>query len=407
MDSTGSETFKGDPFLVFSEWMASYQTEAISSLPFFQGGALGYFGYDAVKYVEPKLQASRGLKVTSDVYDAEMVFYQNYLIFDYIQKSVTLLSDSEESEMKAREILKTHKLRPSSVFQEQIELPLTAFKSLFGKDRFIESVKKLKNHIKEGDIFQAVLSERFQHEYAGDSLDLFEALLQINQAPYQFFFQIDERTFLGASPEMLLSARQDLIETHPIAGTRPRGTNQDDEHKNELQLKNSVKENAEHLMLVDLARNDIGRVARPGTVNVESFSQIRKFGSVMHLVSTVTGRVLPTMTSIEAMRSCFPAGTLSGAPKIRAMELLSDLELKPRGFYGGAFVAASVTGDLDSCIGIRSMAIENGIVTIQAGAGIVADSSPEKEYEEIEHKSRLARRALATAIVSLRLGNAV
>jgi anthranilate synthase component 1 len=240
-----------------------------------------------------------------------------------------------------------------------------------------------------------VISDHFSTDFKGDPLDLFRVLAQISPAPYQFYFSVDDRVYLGASPEMLLKALGETIETHPIAGTRPRGISREDELKQEQELLSSVKEKAEHLMLVDLARNDIGRVSSPGTVKVGSFMKLRKFGGVMHLVSTVTGKLISNTTALSALASCFPAGTLSGAPKIRAMELISEIEKSPRGFYGGAFLAASFTGDIDSCISIRSISIENGRARIQAGAGIVADSDPEMEYQEVQHKSKLTRKALA------------
>ena len=405
-----TQTVEGNPFTILSKIIIDMKVPVLPDHPFFQGGALGYFGYDAVKFIEPVLQKTKNLSLASDKHDAEIVFFKNYLVFDHATGAVTQLSEDAEVAANLREKIakllgpaELEKLRSTANLSAQsttaIEaLPLSSFKTSFGKEAFIEGVKNLKNHIKDGNIFQAVLSEKFKHAYTGDALDLFKAMIQVNPAPYHFFFSIDGRDFMGASPEMLLKEVGDKIETHPIAGTRPRGKTPEDEKRNELQLLDSVKEKAEHLMLVDLARNDIGRVSTPGSVKVESFQKLRKFGGVMHLVSKVTGTRIPGLDALAALASCFPAGTLSGAPKIRAMNLLSDLEPETRGFYGGAFIAASVTGSLDSCISIRSMSIEDKVVTIQAGAGIVADSSPEKEYLEIEHKSRLARTALARAL---------
>jgi anthranilate synthase component 1 len=406
------EIRRGNPFAVLSEIIIEQKVPVLPEHSFFQGGALGYFGYDAVKYLEPVLQKSKNLSLSSDCYDSEIVFFKNYLVFDHARGDVTLWSENTESadelhgliEKISRELLiHASQTSPSpNLGSEAIldALPLADFKTSFGKVAFIEAVKYLKNHIKDGNIFQAVLSEKFKHAYVGDAFYLFRAMLAVNPAPYHFFFSVDGRDFMGASPEMLLKEAGEKIETHPIAGTRPRGKNPEEEKRNELQLLDSVKEKAEHLMLVDLARNDIGRVSTPGSVKVESFQKLRKFGGVMHLVSKVTGTRLPGLHALGALASCFPAGTLSGAPKIRAMTILANLEPETRGFYGGAFIAASVTGRLDSCISIRTMSIESGIVTIQAGAGIVADSSPEKEYLEIEHKSRLARKALANALAA-------
>jgi len=208
---------------------------------------------------------------------------------------------------------------------------------------------------------------------------------------------LNKKTFLGASPEMLLRIHGDTLETHPIAGTRRRGKTSEEDLSLELELMDDMKEKAEHIMLVDLARNDIGRVSKSGTVRVDSFMKTRRFSSVMHLVSRVLGDKKEGISSIEALAACFPAGTLSGAPKIRAMQLISELEPEPRNVYGGAMVAASFTGDLDSCIAIRSLEVGNGQVTLQVGAGIVADSIPEIEYEEVQHKSQMVRKALALA----------
>jgi anthranilate synthase component 1 len=402
-----TEIRQGNPFAVLSEMIIDQKVPVLPEHSFFQGGALGYFGYDAVKYLEPVLQKTKNLSLNSDRYDSEIVFFKNYLVFDHARSDVSLWSEDAGSANDFRGVLEKLSGDLSTPLSSPLSsspngtpeaLPLSEFKTSFGKDAFIEAVKFLKNHIKDGNIFQAVLSEKFKHAYPGDAFQLFLSLLAVNPAPYHFFFTIDGRDFMGASPEMLLKEAGEKIETHPIAGTRPRGKNPEEEKRNELQLLDSVKEKAEHLMLVDLARNDIGRVSTPGSVKVESFQKLRKFGGVMHLVSKVTGTRLPGLHALGALASCFPAGTLSGAPKIRAMTLLANLEPETRGFYGGAFIAASVTGRLDSCISIRSMSIDAGEVTIQAGAGIVADSSPEKEYLEIEHKSRLARKALAHAL---------
>jgi len=277
------------------------------------------------------------------------------------------------------------------------EVKIEEMKSLLGKEQYLVGVRKLKEHIGCGDIFQAVLSDRFTATFDGDPGDLFNVLSRLSPSPYQFYFPLNKKTFLGASPEMLLRIHGDTLETHPIAGTRRRGKTSEEDLSLELELMDDMKEKAEHIMLVDLARNDIGRVSKSGTVRVDSFMKTRRFSSVMHLVSRVLGDKKEGISSIEALAACFPAGTLSGAPKIRAMQLISELEPEPRNVYGGAMVAASFTGDLDSCIAIRSLEVGNGQVTLQVGAGIVADSIPEIEYEEVQHKSQMVRKALALA----------
>ncbi|MBC7395819.1 MAG: anthranilate synthase component I family protein [Bdellovibrionales bacterium] len=408
-NKAGKSTLNGNPFAIIEARMKECRVTLQKEYPYFQGGALGYFGYDSVRFLEPVLQKSKNSRLQTGTFDAELVFFRDYLVFDHTEERVLYYS-TDAAEMSSRlariESLAEHCNRAetsdsktSFVTEGDVpEIGVEKMTSSFGKEKFLGAVKTLKHHIREGDIFQTVISEKFSYPFQGDAFKLFINLTEVNPAPYHFYFSIDDRVYLGASPEMLLKADQLLIETHPIAGTRPRGKDAEDEKRQEQQLLSSVKERAEHLMLVDLARNDIGRVATPGSVKVASFMKLRKFGGVMHLVSRVNGQKSAQMESLNAFGSCFPAGTLSGAPKIRAMQLISELEPAPRGFYGGAFIAASVTGDLDSCIAIRSMVVENGNVAIQAGAGIVTDSNPEKEYEEICHKSRLARRALALTL---------
>lgn len=371
-------------------------------LPNFQGGAMGYFSYDSAIWLEPSLLSSS----YREGIDAEFIFFRYYIILGHLENKAIILSHENRPEIQSQ-LAEIERIAgvdtASSVLnfeknKNTAEIPVELMTPNFGQASFIDGVNQLKKHIVDGDIFQAVLSDSFTHPYSGDSLDLFEILSQLSPAPYHFYISIDDRSYLGASPEMLLKSTKGIIETHPIAGTRPRGMNAAEEKKLEVELLDDEKEKSEHLMLVDLARNDIGRVSEPGTVKVESFQKIKKFGGVMHLVSVVTGKLSSSLTAIEALASCFPAGTLSGAPKIRAMDLIHEIEKKPREFYGGSFVAASLTGDLDSCISIRSISLKKGIATIQAGAGIVADSVTEKEYEEIKHKTKLTRKALAIAL---------
>lgn len=426
----------GDPFSIISERMSAFFASRDPVLgapgPVFRGGALGYFAYDAIRSLEPSLTyysgnlqdlestdpSSQFVSEYPDRYDAEFMFFRKAVIFDHRNNRVLLMAGYFEYEKfnetglrRARteiEELRTLCQSASRYFplsqsalndylETAPEIPLEDFECMLGKKRFFEGVRKLKSHIRAGDIFQAVLSEKFRIPFLGDPFELFRILSCLNPAPYSYYFSFGGRVKLGASPEMLLKLEDQVIETHPIAGTRPRGATPAEDQKLERQLRRSTKEHAEHLMLVDLARNDVGRVSGPGTVRVKSFMELRKFSGVMHLISRVTGKLLNSTTGVEALAASFPAGTLSGAPKIRAMQLLSELEPVPRGFYGGAVVAASFTGELDSCIAIRGIQVENGMALIQAGAGVVADSRPEQEYQEVLHKSRMARRALAVA----------
>lgn len=392
-----------NPFERLNQRLIEKKIPRLPQLPFFQGGALGYLSYDAVKYLEPSLIQNN---LPNPGYVAEIVFYRYYFIFGHLENKTLIISseitDATESRLQALEAiaLKGRDIPVISVTDLTMtaELPLESMQSHLGKQAYLNGIQTLKHHILEGDIFQAVLSDHFSIPYQGDPLTLFEILSAISPAPYQFYFAIDKRVYLGASPEMLLKSIQRLIETHPIAGTRPRGKDETEEATLKAELLADEKEKSEHLMLVDLARNDIGRVAEPGTVKVDTFQKIRTFGGVMHLVSVVTGKLDSKLSAVEALASCFPAGTLSGAPKIRAMDLLTQMEQEPRGFYGGAFIAASLTGDLDSCIGIRCITVDQGMAKVQAGAGIVADSIPEKEYAEVQHKTKLTRKALALAL---------
>ncbi len=380
-----------NPFPIIQQKIKERAVSVQEGLPFFQGGALGYFSYDSVRFLEETLLSGSH----APLFDAEVVFYEHYILFDHLNKKVFVTEQGSSKIEACASFAKEVRLQ---IKTQDLNLNVEKMKSSLGKSAFLSGIAKLKEHILDGDIFQAVLSDRFSTPYSKDPLELFDILAEISPAPYQFYFSIEDRVYLGASPEMLIKSKSGKIETHPIAGTRPRGANASEDERLEADLLADTKEKAEHLMLVDLSRNDIGRVATPGSVVVDSFMKVRKFGGVMHLVSVVSGKLKPELHSIEALASCFPAGTLSGAPKIRAMQLISEIEKAPRNFYGGAFICASATGDLDSCITIRSISVENGIATVQAGAGIVADSVPEKEYDEILAKSNLPRKALAIAL---------
>jgi anthranilate synthase component 1 len=414
---------EGNPFEILAQRMEKYSIPMNPDLPFFQGGALGYFAYDSIRHVEPSLKAHAGnlkdLAQASEpdsAIDAEFSFFSKLVIFDHSRNKIWLMTEASQSESELQQLKQlclsapkrsSHSLNISEELSAKEvsakEISIEEMKPMLGKAQFIERVKQLKEHIKAGDIFQAVLAERFTTPFTGNPIDLFETLMRISPSPYQFFFTSGKRVFLGASPEMLVRITGNQLETHPIAGTRPRGSTPDEERRFESQLKRSEKEKAEHLMLVDLARNDMGRVSEPGSVTVPEFMELKKFAGVIHLVSRVVGRLKKTVRPIEALASFFPAGTLSGAPKVRAMQILSELEPAPRGFYGGAVVIASFSGDLDSCIAIRSIQIESGEAIVRAGAGIVADSRPESEYAEVQHKTRMARKALA--IVSSQKGD--
>jgi len=265
------------------------------------------------------------------------------------------------------------------------------------KSAFKNAVLKAKEYIKRGDIIQVVLSQRFRTKLKNKPFDIYRSLRSINPSPYMFYMKLSGLTLIGSSPEMLVRCEDGLAETRPIAGTRPRGKDEEEDRKLALELLSDAKEKAEHLMLVDLGRNDIGRVSQYGSVRVDEFMQVEKYSHVMHMVSNVTGRLRKGKDCLDALISCFPAGTLSGAPKIRAMEIIDELEGARRGPYGGALGYFSFSGNLDSCIIIRTMVVKNSYVYMQAGAGIVADSKPQKEYDETVNKAKALLEAVRSA----------
>jgi anthranilate synthase component 1 len=379
-------TLKGgqDPFQILKEQ---------SSL------AMGYLAYDSVRFREPILNRAKGgfSQIQADSTSAEFSIFQKILIFDHRKKKIKLITQEGKNLASEFDAL----LEASNRLSERVPTPASNaelkpedFRCLLGSEAYKSGVRKLQQHILAGDIFQAVLSERFETTLTVTPFEIFQTLVEIGSSAYQFFFSTPERTVLGASPELLLSVKEGKLETHPIAGTRPRGKTEAEELQNQNDLLKDTKENAEHLMLVDLARNDLGRISKPGSVKVSERNLVKKFPSVMHIVSKVVGDLKTENTPVDALASCFPAGTLSGAPKIRAMQLISEIEGSPRGFYGGAFFLAK-EDDLEACISIRSMEIIGDKGFIQAGAGIVMDSNPDSEYEEVLHKSRTLRRVLA------------
>jgi anthranilate/para-aminobenzoate synthase component I len=384
-DPVGNHIYKGDedPF------------EGLKSL---HDLTMGYICYDGVRFREPILNKSAGAfsKLNSHFTTAEFSVFKNFLIFDHQARKLYLRGDVLECET----VLNQAQALParSSVFLSSVELSPEDFRRSLGSDAFKAGVRKLQEHIKAGDIFQAVISERFEIDLTVSPLEIFQTLIEIGSSAYQFFYSTPERIVLGASPELLLSVKGGKLETHPIAGTRPRGKTEAEDLKLQDELMKDTKENAEHLMLVDLARNDLGRISKPGKVHATERNLIKRFPSVMHIVSKVEGELKSEYAPVDALSSCFPAGTLSGAPKIRAMQLISEIEGVPRGFYGGTFFLSQPDGELEACISIRSMEIIGNRGYIQAGAGIVMDSDPDSEYAEVLHKSKTLRRVLALAM---------
>ncbi len=390
----GEQIVAGNPLQALQAHLEHFR-QASQNVPPFAAGAAGYIGYDCVQYLENIPLP----KVKSPEEEACLILFGEAVIVDHQTKTTYLVANvfaEVGNPQYSIDRLERAVLSARPVVAKKVG---KAKKGTDGLDRkgFTKALKVVKDHILDGDIFQCVLSQRMEYALPAKPLDLYQTLREVSPSPYQFYFESKNQTLLGSSPEMLVKVTGRQAETCPIAGTRPRGKTPALDKKLERQLLRSPKETAEHVMLVDLSRNDLGRVCRPGTVRVRDFSQVQRFSHVMHLVSTVEGELVDGKTALSALFASFPAGTLTGAPKIRAMEIISSLETRRRGAYGGAVVLYDFMGNLDSCIAIRSLLIKKGRVSVQAGAGIVADSTAKREIQEIEHKSAAARRALVSA----------
>ncbi|NBX06866.1 MAG: anthranilate synthase component I [Proteobacteria bacterium] len=352
-------------------------------LPPMAAGLFGYLGYDMIRHVE-KLPDNNPDQL--DVYDSTMMRPSVVAIFDRLKDTITL-----ETEACLRGDL------PSPVsLPAQSELPEP--KSNLSKERFFEMVNRAKEYISAGDIFQVVLSQRFTIPFSLPSLALYRSLRRLNPSPFLFHFKLEELAIVGSSPEILVRLRDEEVTIRPIAGTRPRGANEAEDAANAQSLMADIKERSEHLMLLDLGRNDVGRVSKPGSVRVVSNFQIELYSHVMHIASEVRGTIRPECDMLDALVAGFPAGTVSGAPKIRAMEIIDELEPDRRGIYAGALGYISATGEMDTCIALRTAVLKGGEMHIQAGAGIVYDSVPQSEFEECQNKARALVRAAADAL---------
>jgi len=381
------------------------------SLPPFFGGAVGYFGYGAAGWSERLPDRHR----SGEVPDAKLLFFDHVVAFDHLRQRLFVIANVFTSETgSALELLAAARRRIDEIVHAlraakpdltplPFDAPLIEFASSTTREQFVEMVSKAKEEIAAGEIFQVVLSQSWSAPFAaGNALTLYRALRAVNPSPYMFLLRTDETTLVGASPEMLVRVVGSRAETRPIAGTRPRGGTSEEDVRLGDELLADPKENAEHLMLVDLGRNDLGRVCSSGTVQVTEFRHIERYSHVMHIVSSVEGDLRKDRAPIDAFFSCFPAGTVSGAPKIRAMELVDELEPARRNVYAGAVVYIGFSGNLDSCIAIRTITLEGNRATVQAGAGIVYDSVPDKEWEETLSKSAALKRALSIASEQIR-----
>ena len=385
---------EGDPFEAVRELLAERKAPALPWLPRFAGGAVGFFGYDMVRYAE-KLPDT--LPNEGDYPDMRLLIVDRLVAYDNVRQKLMIIvsmptaGDMEENYRRAVEEIEAVRahIRRDDLPEEPVRaVKKPEWRSNFTQGQFEEIVRKAKENIRNGDVFQVVLSRRFTAELEADLFDGFRVLRIANPAPYMYYLKLGDVEIAGASPETLVRLENGRLETCPIAGSRPRGRTEEEDRALEQELLSDEKERAEHNMLVDLGRNDIGRVSRIGSVQVKNYAQVARYSHIMHLTTLVTGELGSGRDAFDALRSLLPAGTLSGAPKVRAMELIEQYENRRRGPYGGAVGYIGFDGNMDVCIAIRTIAKKNGVVFVQAGAGIVADSVPEREYIESENKAK-------------------
>jgi anthranilate synthase component I len=431
-----------DPLTVLHSYVRSYQPVHIPDMPRFVGGGVGYLNYETVCYFEerlPRLEAG-DYAISEGIW----MFVDTLIIFDHLRRKIKVLShvhlDTPDLEAEyARAVERIERLvwrlrqpvprgselldykrsngqrgparspaaagtapppRDHSETEGQPGEPIpsaTPVQSNLTREQYEQNVRRALDYIAAGDIFQVVPSQRFRLPTRANAFTIYRALRTVNPSPYMFYLHTDEGDLVGASPEMLVRVQDGDITTHPIAGTRRRGETPEEDDALAEELANDEKERAEHLMLVDLGRNDIGRVSEPGTVRVPAFMVVERYSHVMHLVSHVTGQLRRDMSTLDALRACFPAGTVSGAPKIRAMEIISELEGSQRGVYAGCVGHVGFNGDLDTCISLRTMVVKDGVAYVQAGGGVVADSDPTAEYQESCNKAAALLRAIEIA----------
>ena len=402
MNVDGKEFTCADPTNYLRELLKKYKSPRIASLPPFTGGLVGYFSFDFINYKEPStkmnIDDSEGFK------DIDLMLFKDVIAFDNVKQKIILITNIELDKDIRVEYEKA--LQRLNSIKELLYTGKKSFEGgkllgevtpLFSKDEFSDMIGKAKHHIHEGDIFQIVLSNRLQANFEGSLFDTYRVLRTVNPSPYMFYFSGTDVEVAGASPETLVKLEDGILHTFPLAGTRPRGKSEKEDKELETELLADEKELAEHNMLVDLGRNDLGKISKFGSVVVEKFHSIERYSHVMHIGSTVRGEIRPEYDALNALESVLPAGTLSGAPKIRACQLIEELENNKRGIYGGAIGYIDFTGNMDTCIAIRLAYKKNGKVFIRSGAGIVADSDPDKEYMESINKAGAVVDALKKA----------
>ena len=401
----GTKNIEQGYFEELKELTTAYTEPSLPELPRLKGGAVGFSAYDTFRMVEDLPNVPED---DLSLPEAIWAFYDEIFAFDHVKHQVVLIKtvfveeedDLEQAYDKAQKSLDEMEAAAlnSNYQNRSFNIDTESLSSNMEQDYFEQIVAKGKDYIYEGDIFQVVLSQRFEAEMSGDPFMLYRALRMVNPSPYLFYLDFEDFQLVGSSPEVLVRVQEGETRVLPIAGTRPRGKSHEEDLALEEDLKNDPKEVAEHIMLVDLGRNDLSRVCKPGTVKMERNQVIERYSHVMHIVSDVVGQLREDQTSVDALMQCFPAGTVSGAPKIRAMEIIDELETTKRGTYAGAVGYFDFSGNMDTCIAIRTMVVTNNKAYIQAGAGIVADSNPTKEFEETQNKAGALIQALSVAL---------
>jgi anthranilate synthase component 1 len=406
IERAGVVTESDQPFIdTLRRLMADFRSPFVPDLPRFTGGAVGYLGYGASSWFEPVLGDLGSSVDGAD--DAGFMVFDTVLAFDHVQHRILIIANARITADDDLESLYQFACAKIQFLERELERNLSVarlsrsdaleVRSNHTRERFEEQVRAAKEHIAAGDIYQVVLSQRFEAEVEADPFTVYRALRHVNPSPYMYFIRMNGVSVVGSSPEMLVRVEGSRVETHPIAGTRRRGRNDEEDRRLAEELKRNEKERAEHVMLVDLGRNDVGRVCDYGSVRVPQFMGLERFSHVMHLTSIVEGRLADDRDRLDALVSCFPAGTVSGAPKVRAMQIIRDLEPSGRGLYAGAVGYLDFAGNLDFCIAIRTVIMSAGKAYVQAGAGIVMDSNPTAEYEETRDKAQALLRALELA----------
>ena len=391
-----------DPSAYLRQILSQYKSPRLSNLPSFTGGLVGYFSYDYLDYSEPTVKCN--VEDSEAFKDVDLMLFDKVIAFDNVKQKIILITNMRLDDVEVGYNNAVSELRQMNELLKngkKCEEPggklLGKVTPLFDRSHFCNMVERAKRHIYEGDIFQIVLSNRLSAPFEGSLLNTYRVLRTINPSPYMFYFSGTDVEVAGASPETLVKLENGILHTFPLAGTRPRGKTEAEDIVLEQELLTDEKELAEHNMLVDLGRNDLGKISKFGTVEVEKLHSIERFSHVMHIGSTVRGEIRDDKDALDAIEAVLPAGTLSGAPKIRACQLIGELENNKRGIYGGAIGYIDFTGNMDTCIAIRIAYKKNGKVFVRSGAGIVADSDPEKEFEECLNKARASLRALELA----------